>query len=325
MRTAARDPMIYSASRRTDLVAFHPDALAARIGRARKLDAVVFWTKDPTALTDHPGLERIIARVPTLVQMTITGWGGTCWEPGVPAPERLAEPLSRLARRLPPGALRWRFDPLVLDIDPRDNDGSPPNDKALPDTADDAFLSGPERKTAARLVERFRRIHALWTRSVGAVDDITTSFMAMYPGTRDALARRGLAVRSPGPDARRAWLSMLHRAWGHPEGVFSICCQPELLSLPFTHPARCIDAERLDRLYGTRLSNLPRDAGQRAACACAQSTDIGAYTQRCGHGCAYCYARHAGDADAFGQEGGCRGGRERYTGSSEGQGGLSFS
>ena len=57
--------------------------------------------------------------------------------------------------------------------------------------------------------------------------------------------------------------------------------------------AACIDPAWLNAALGLDLP-AGRDPGQRAACNCAPSRDIGAY-DTCDFGCAYCYATSSPD------------------------------
>ena len=69
------------------------------------------------------------------------------------------------------------------------------------------------------------------------------------------------------------------------------CCQPELLDLDGIEQSHCIDANKIEKIVGERMSKA-QDAGQRDACGCHKSRDIGGYTGRfrCKHNCDYCYA-----------------------------------
>ena len=79
-------------------------------------------------------------------------------------------------------------------------------------------------------------------------------------------------------------------------------------------PGRCIDDRRLRRafasdaalidgldaglppeLFGPPAGNPLRDKGQRSACGCLCSKDIGCYNS-CPHGCVYCYANVSAEA-----------------------------
>jgi len=254
--------MIYSASRRTDLTAFYPDYLAGKVARSRKLEGVVVWTKDPRNLVTHPGLRAMIARYPVIVQLTLTGLGGGRWEPGVPPPEVVADAVRELSPWLPTGAIRWRFDPLI---------------------ADDS------------VAERFLRMLALLRAAGAEPEEATVSFPDHYPAVRARLAGEGVRLPLLTPGAKGELLTRLYDAGGIP---LALCCEPALLRVAGTRPACCVSGALFDRLYGTRLGGLGKDQGQRRACGCVVSTDIGSYAQRCPHNCRYCYATPASDPSA---------------------------
>lgn len=247
--------MIYSASRRTDLVAFYPDHIVGRVRRSRKLEAVVFWTKDPRNLSAHPGLRAVTGRYPSVVQLTMTGLAGTRWEPRVPPPEALADALRELAARFPPGAVVWRFDPVLAD---------------------------------ESLYERFDRVHAFLRGVLGEVAEVTVSFPDAYRKVVRRLAAAGMALPVLSEAEQRDIAANLVERSGL---RVRACCEPHLLDVPGVRKARCVDGARFDRLYGTSFGVMEKDRGQREACGCVRSTDIGSYEQVCGHACRYCYAR----------------------------------
>ena len=68
-----------------------------------------------------------------------------------------------------------------------------------------------------------------------------------------------------------------------------ICSQKAYLTPEVTAEARCVDAERLERVSGNTLVDRIERRGNRKECGCFASKDIGEY-DTCPHGCVYCYA-----------------------------------
>ncbi|MCD8352599.1 MAG: DUF1848 domain-containing protein [Planctomycetaceae bacterium] len=250
--------MIYSASRRTDLPAFYPDVIVDKVNRSRKLDALTLWTKDVGNLVRHPGLAQVVERVPSMVNYTVTGLAGTRWEPNVrPLSEQLGD-VQVLAQRLPHGAVRWRFDPIL----------------PTPDVE-----------------ERFVCVKTALDSALGGVEEVTVSFVDPYPKAVERVRLAGLEWPVVPPAEKRRLVEFMVAAFPPGDGpVVKLCCEPDLLAIPGVGMARCVDGDAFARLYGLPLADLPKDAGQRKSCGCMQSTEIGSYALRCGHRCVYCYA-----------------------------------
>jgi hypothetical protein len=68
-----------------------------------------------------------------------------------------------------------------------------------------------------------------------------------------------------------------------------ICSQKAFLALGISEEARCVDAERLERVSGGSIADRVELRGNRKECGCFASKDIGEY-ETCPHGCVYCYA-----------------------------------
>lgn len=277
--------MIYSASRRTDMPAFYPEEIVRRVARSRRLEGIVLWTKDIRNLLRHEGLERVVQTVPTLIQFTVTGLAGSAWEPNAPPlTEQLAD-LRTLAGRLPRGALLWRFDPV------------------LPLSFSD--VAQPEDRLA-EITARFRRTRDLLATAMHSPTEATISFPDPYPAARARTREAGL----PWPVFTRlekerliAAMAAILAGSGTDAGAnpepsrIRLCCEAGLSGCPGTVPARCVDGMLFETLYGVPLGGLAKDRGQRVACGCSQSTDIGSYAMPCRHGCLYCYAgRNAASA-----------------------------
>jgi hypothetical protein len=66
------------------------------------------------------------------------------------------------------------------------------------------------------------------------------------------------------------------------------CAEPYDLSGMGIEAGACVDAALAASLWGVQVAG-EKDAGQRRACRCAPSLDIGAYGS-CPRGCVYCFA-----------------------------------
>jgi len=218
--------------------------------RPADVDGVVFWTKDMRPLLS--ALPRL-SGLPFYVQATLTPYGPDI-EPGAPNKTQYPDALLRLADAQGPEAVVWRYDPILLD----------PNWTA--DAHLDAF---------ARLSERLS----------GAVNLCVISFLDVYAGVAKALAAR--SIRPPEADeARRlaAGFSAIAREHGQ---ALATCAEAADLSEHGIAHAKCVDASRIGRVAGHPV-RAARAKGQRAACGCDESRDIGEYGQ-CGMACVYCY------------------------------------
>jgi hypothetical protein len=279
--------MIVSASRRTDLPAYYPDWLMGRIAAGyclvrnpynakslrrvslepEDLDLLVLWTRDPRPIM--PRLRELDERgLRYYFQVTITGYP--------PAMEALAPPLGdsicalcELADRVGPGRALWRYDPVILS---RDLDA-----------------------------DRHRAVFGeIAARLEGRTERVTLSIVDEYAGTRSRLGRAGF------PDAsfREAdYLPLLADLAGiaKARGMRPLACAEKVDLAPLGIEAgACVDSEPAASQRGASAER--RDPGQRGACRCAPSVDIGAYGT-CPRGCAYCYAnRGAGRLVARGPE-----------------------
>ncbi len=276
-------PVVISASRRTDLVRCHPEVLAGRLaagrvtvrnpfnGRTREVDlrpervhSLVLWSKDYSALlADAHGLRGLVARYAQVVfQFTVTGLGAGPIEPGVLPPADAARQFPDLVELAgSPERVRWRFDPVVFWRRGRRVDGNLR-----------AFAPLAERAAAAGL----RRV--------------TVSLYQDYAKARRRAARAGLTWVRPRPARVRAVAYRLQEcARVHGLSVYA-CASPELEAAGIA-PGRCIDGEELSRLHPARTpAAAGKDPGQRAACGCTPSVDIGEYRLSCPDGCLYCYA-----------------------------------
>lgn len=176
----------------------------------------------------------------------------------------------------------WRFDPLVL----TDRIGPP--------------------ELLGKIARIGDRIHAHTEKLVISFIDVLK-----YPRVRKNLEHAGVKWRAFGEKdihETAAGIAKLARGWGI---TAATCAEPEDLSAYGIPHNRCIDPELIlkvtnsdrdivsllkprggDRPSGPFSSGVAhpmKDKGQRKACGCIVSKDIGQYNT-CGHLCVYCYA-----------------------------------
>ncbi len=278
---------VISASRRTDLVTFFPEWLAAALkaggvrvrgprGRIHDVDldpcsvhTVVLWSKDfSNLIRNASGLRDLLGRYDQLyLHFTVTGLGGTPVEAGSP-------PASAALAQLPvltglvgcPERVTVRFDPLVFW---REGEKTRSNLELFGTVADAAAGCG--------------------------VRDLRMSFAQWYPKARARAAARGFAYVDPPEAEKRALAEQLAAEAAARDLALHACTQPFLAGVPGLRHSGCIDGRLLERLHprGEPVSRR-KDAGQRLGCLCTGSRDIGSYAQACPHGCVYCYANPSG-------------------------------
>jgi hypothetical protein len=265
--------MIISASRRSDIPAFHGewfmDCLRAgevfvknpvnktQVSRVDlspgAVDCFVFWTKNPAPFLRF--LDELDDRgYPYYVQFTLTPYGRDL-EPNLPEKQALLDTFCRLSERLGRERVLWRYDPVIL---------SPRYDCSF----------------HARQFEEFCRVLE------GKTEKCVISFVDSYGflkkdfeelGIRELTAAEITGIAGAlGPAAEKYGLAL------------ASCCEKADLGGCNIARNRCIDAELINRVFGLRLL-YKKDPGQRRHCLCSASRDIGAY-HSCLYGCRYCYA-----------------------------------
>jgi len=269
--------MIISASRRTDIPALYGEWFLNRIRagsclvpnpfnrhqvaevslRRADVDAFVFWTRNPTPFL--PVLDELERRgYPFYFLFTITGLGPPL-EPWCPSTEEAVTAFVRLADRLGSNRVIWRFDPIIL----------------------------PEGASVRGCQERFVGI----ARSLaGATSQVKISFVDLYRKTTRRLGSIGteyLADPRQHPQLEELLSRMVTAASDNGMSITTCAEKADYAHLGIG-AGRCVDAQLLSRLFGCEGSTA-KDAGQRPACACSPSKDIG-MCDSCVHGCRYCYA-----------------------------------
>lgn len=263
--------MIVSASRRTDIPAFHAAWMMERLRagsvlvrnpfNARQVsrvslsrqdaELIVFWTKDASNMLAHlDELDGMGHKY--MFQYTLTPYGPDV-EPGVDK-RRAADAFEKLSARIGPRRTIWRYDPILLS-------GSWTQEKHI------------------------KAFEAMCRRLEGAAQRCVISFVDLYASVR----RTAGWIQAPtGPqmhDMARE-IAGIARRYGF---LPSACAEAADFSADGLERRGCIDRLDVEAALGVPVRE-EKDAGQRTACRCIRSVDIGAY-DTCPHGCVYCYAR----------------------------------
>jgi hypothetical protein len=274
---------IISASRRTDLVASHPDWLGSVLEKERAhvlgpsgrsfdvslqpadIHTLVLWSKDFSNLIENRfRLRECVEKYDQIyLHFTITGLGGTSIEPGVPP---MAATLGQVAALRSivgdPMRISVRFDPVIH-----------------------WFESGLIQSNMAF----FNEIAASVSRE--GVRDIRFSFAQWYGKAVKRARARDFRFSDPPLEKKREEASRLATAASSYGCFLHGCSQPFLRGIPGVRLSGCIDGMHLQALHPEKSPALSgKDPGQRKDCRCTRSTDIGSYTQTCPNSCVYCYA-----------------------------------
>lgn len=305
-------PVIISASRRTDIPAFHMDSFmeGIRNGYAEYMNPysgekcgvsygktrfVVFWTKNPKPLLKY--VDELEDRgIGFYVQYTLNDYGSI--EPNLPTVEERISTFRELSEKAGKERVIWRFDPLIL--------------------TDEIGVDG-----------LIAKISDIGDSLKGFTERLVFSFVDMYPKVRKHMEANKIPIIEWNDDSMRDFASKLSGVnagrWGY---RLSTCAEKISLSEYGISKNRCIDDgliarirhndEALMKYLGVEVkdaetdlfsgnSEMPSDAiplgngryavisrhredkSQRMACGCIASRDIGEYGT-CRHGCLYCYA-----------------------------------
>jgi hypothetical protein len=263
---------VISASRRTDMPACYLDRLIGFIrrgfaetvnpwsGRATRVElapetvhTLVLWSKNfaPFLMRSHEFDAYRLYFLFTVNDMPEL-------EPSLPTLARRLDQVRELAARYGPERIGWRFDPVVFRAD------------------------GP-----LATVENYLRIGENMAKY--GVKRSIFSFLDLYGKVKARNERFSLGIVDPPDEVKREYAASLASA-AHGLGMRLESCSEVLGPVEGIAPAACIDGALLSRLSGEPAS-LVKDAGQRPACRCTASRDIGSYSaMSCPHGCLYCYA-----------------------------------
>lgn len=312
----AQAPIIISASRSTDIPAFYAEWFVNRLKVGycvwynpfnqqpiyvsfKNCKVVVFWTKNPKPLIpllkilDEKGIHYYF-------QFTLNDYEKEGFEPNMPTLEKRIEIFKEISQFIGKEKVIWRFDPIIVtqQLSPREilkriwNIGN-----QLKGYSDNLVFSFIDINTYRKVQRNLVKETTLFSKDSVESSELTSQQM-------NEIAEGLMKIRE---------------RWEFENWKISISTCAEEINLEkynIKHN-RCIDSELIKQLFledkdlvyyldygkmpekNTLFANdivkIPltadklKDKGQRKACGCMISKDIGMYNT-CSHFCSYCYA-----------------------------------
>ncbi len=274
--------MIISASYKTDIPTFYGEWFMNRLQAgyckmvnpysqqvyrvdltAENVDGFVFWTKNIGPFLKHlPEVRKM--GYPFIVQHTITGYPREL-EFRVINSAHTVDYMKELADTYGPQVAVWRYDPIVItSLTPYDwhRNNFEVLAKSLAGTTDEVVIS------FAQIYKKTRRNMDWAAKAFGF--DWHEHEAIITSSVRDLITELAQVASSYGMQMK-------------------ICSQEAFVISGIAEGARCVDAERLERVAGSPIADRIELRGNRKECGCFASKDIGEY-DTCPHGCVYCYA-----------------------------------
>lgn len=222
-------------------------------------------------ITKHDGLpiENLLKhKIPKIIHFSITGLGGTKYEPGVMKPNDLLDRIQAMLKLgLDPESVTIRIDPIVPGV------------------------------TSAKMIENIVK-----RASEMGIKTIRFSIMDQYKTTKKYMEELGydyskfydgasMHARDDVREQIETFMDSLIDKYGV---TMSTCAEPLSSNSRIKRDA-CLSVNAVNNMLGT---NVPQSAGtgKRKLCSCfGGKTDLLKYDNVCASSCAYCYAHHNND------------------------------
>lgn len=287
------EPVVVSASRSTDIPAFYADWFLGRLKagfsvwvnpfnqeRYRVLfndtRMIVFWSKNPKPMLERLDEVESLGFKQYYFQFTLNDYVTEGLEPNVPPVAERIDTFRHLARRIGKERVIWRFDPLLLS-----------NYLTVDVLLEKIASIGHELQGATeKLVFSFADIQAYRKVAKNLSGTNCREFSSkekieFAKGLRDVNLSLGLEMATCAEDIDLSEYGIKHNK----------CVDDDLMVRLFHDDKKLMDfiGAEYDLIDGWTIKKSKKDKGQRKACGCIVSKDIGAYNT-CPHLCRYCYA-----------------------------------
>lgn len=310
----ATAPVIISASRSTDIPAFYAKWFFNRLAKGycvwynpfnqqpmyisfKNCRVVVFWTKNPEPII--PYLEELDKRgIHYYFQVTLNDYVNEGFEPNVTSVAKRIETFKKLSTMIGREKVIWRFDPMIVtkELSPREllkrvwNIGN--QLKGFSDKLVFSFVDVKAyRKVQNNLVKEINCFTKNDVESAEMSEEQRYEVVDGLVKIREAWKAEGwdVTLATCGEDASYENYGIEHNRCVDGELMKKIFAEDEEL-VYYLHTLKWPERD----MFG-EIPPLPqkekkvKDSGQRKACGCMVSKDIGMYNT-CRHLCVYCYA-----------------------------------
>lgn len=310
----AQAPYIISASRSTDIPAFYADWFFHRLKQGysvwtnpfngvksyvsyANVRFIVFWSKNPKPLL--PYLDYLNQRgINCYIQYTLNDYEQESLEQGVPSLQDRINTFKHLVDKLGKGHVVWRFDPLILtdkiSIDDLlhkiENIGD-----LLKDYTEKLIFSFADIKSYRKVqlnLEKNNICYSEWTDSQMREFASRLSCLNHKWNLRLATCGEKIDLSEYGIEHSHCVDEDLIIRFSYKDKILMDFLGVEICRMEgslFDSPIVPSDAILLTSSQYAIKKKSNRDTGQRIACGCITSKDIGEYNT-CPHMCEYCYA-----------------------------------
>lgn len=301
-KVEAQAPIIISASRSTDIPAFYSDWFVERWKKGyvkwknpfnQKLlyvsfdntRLIVFWTKNPKPMIKHIDFLKS-ENVNFYFQFTLNDYVDELLEPNVPSVESRIETFLKLSEQVGKERVIWRFDPLIL----TDKIGIPELLSKIEKVGNQLYNYTNKLVFSYADIEVYRKVKTNLSKSnINYSEFCPTSMMKVAEGLQNLNKKWNLDIGTCAENIDLSQYGIKHNKCVDDDLMKNLFYNDKILMEFLGYEYK--EADLFDggnKLIPIKDRNL-KDKGQRKACGCVYSKDIGQYNT-CPHLCEYCYA-----------------------------------